>query len=151
MPLSGVLLSAFMLAVFVGMTGIALSYPPDSRLLPLVVGIPGTLLCAGQFLVELRRYVRQRPTGARGEAGLPARREAALVGWFAAFVIGILLFGFLYGGPTLVFGYLYWAQSERPLVAGTAAIGLLFFLNRAFQKVLGLQLFEGLLFRTVAG
>jgi hypothetical protein len=151
MPLSGLLLSAFMLAVFAGMTGFALSYPPDSRLAPLVVGIPGTLLCAGQFLVELRRYARQRPQATRPEAGLRTRRELALLGWFAVFVLGILLFGFSYGAPALLFAFLYWGQSERPLVAAAAALGLLGFLHLVFQQVLGQRLFEGLLLEGLTG
>ena len=151
MSLSGLLLSAFMLAVFAGMTGTALSYPPDSRLVPLVVGIPGTLLCAGQFLVELRRYARQRRQGTRPEAGLPTRRELALLAWFAVFVLGILLFGFTYGGPALLFAFLYWGQSERPLVAAAAALGLLGFLHLVFRQALGLRLFEGLMLERLTG
>ena len=151
MPLSGLLLSAFMLALFAGMTGIALSYPPDSRLVPLVVGIPGTLLCAGQVLVELRRFVRQRLQATPPEAGVPIKRELALLGWFATFVLGILLFGFPYGGPALVFAFLYWGQSERPVVAAAAALGLLVFLHLVFQQVLGLRLFEGLVLERVTG
>jgi hypothetical protein len=144
MPLSGLLLSGVMLALFAGMTGIALSYPPDARLLPLVIGIPGTLLCASQLVLDLRRHRRQRATPGRHAAGA-TRRELAFLGWLAAFVIGVLLLGFPYGAPALVFVFLYWGQGERLASAGAAAVGLLLFLHIVFARALGLPLFEGLL------
>jgi hypothetical protein len=152
MPLSGVLLSAFMLAVFAAMSAIAFTYPAESRLLPLVVGIPGIVLCTGQLLVDLQRYARhRRQSGGELEAGLPPRRQEALLGWFVAFVVGILLLGFPLGGPALVFAFMYWDQGERPIIAGAAALGLMLFLYGVFRRVLGLTLFEGLLLEKLTG
>lgn len=150
MPLSGLWLSGVMLALFVGMTGLALSYPPDARLLPLVIGIPGTLLCAAQLVLDLRRRRQQQAMPGR-HAGGSTRRERAFLGWLAAFVIGILAFGFPYGAPALVFVFLYWGQGERLVTAGPAALVLLLFLHVVFEGALGLPLFGGLLLQNFTG
>ena len=66
-PDADVVLSGALLAVFAAMTAGALLYPPDSRLLPLVVGIPGIFLCAAQLVCAL--VARQARPLSEGQAG----------------------------------------------------------------------------------
>ena len=47
-------MSAVMLSIFVVMVGIATQYPPQARFMPLVIGIPGIVLCAIQLFIEFR-------------------------------------------------------------------------------------------------
>lgn len=87
-------------------------------MLPLVIGIPGTILSAIQFVVELRSKGDKEFT--------PADRKAELrmFVWFLFFVIGIILFGFPYAGPLMVTIYLHfhgmrngmlrWARPSSP-------------------------------------
>ena len=44
-----------MLAIFVGMVGVAATYPADARFMPFVVGIPAIALCIVQLVLDLRR------------------------------------------------------------------------------------------------
>jgi uncharacterized membrane protein YfcA len=135
-----VVLSGALLVVFTTMAAVAMLYPPDSRLLPLVVGIPGIALCATQLACAFAPR-RARPSASRASS----HREVVMLAWFAGFVVGVLLFGFQYGGPALVFAYLLLHQREKPLVAATAALVLLAFLHLVFERLLELTLFEGLI------
>jgi hypothetical protein len=127
-----------MFAVFATMVGLSLTYPPDARLLPLVIGIPGTLLSAAQFVIELRTKPDRQTT--------PAERTAELrmFGWFLFFVIGIILFGFPYAGPLMVALYLHLSWREKWYVTLGSAVFAWAVLYGVFEEVLGLPLFEGL-------
>lgn len=58
-----IFMSAVMLAIFVVMVGIATQYPSQARFMPLVVGIPGIVLCAIQLFLELRAWCRPKDGG----------------------------------------------------------------------------------------
>ena len=79
---------------------LSLTYAPDARFLPLVVGIPGLLLSVAQLVIEMRANP--------GIKIIPEehRREVKMFAWFIAFVAGLVLFEFLYAGPALVAAYL---------------------------------------------
>ncbi len=59
-----IFMSAVMLSIFAVMVGIATQYPPQARFMPLVVGIPGIVLCAIQLFLELRARRRPKDSGA---------------------------------------------------------------------------------------
>lgn len=134
-----VLTAGIMLTFFVVVNLIALTqYEGETRLMPLVVGIPGLLLATVQFVTELRSK--------GGERLSPELRRATarMFGWFFAFLAGIILFGFPYAGPLLVAAYLRFSWHERWVVclgAGAFAWAVLYGL---FEHFLGLPLFEGL-------
>jgi hypothetical protein len=141
-PLSGsAAVSAFLLAGFAGMTLVSLTYPPDSRLLPIVVGIPATLLCAGQLVADLRAQRGARPTN---------RRERIVLGWCLALLGAILLFGFELGAPPLVAAFLAVDQQVRLGRAALAGLTLFAVLHLTFARLLGLPLFDGLLLGRLA-
>ena len=137
------LLSAILLAVLAGMTIVAATYPPEARLMPLVIGIPATLCCAAQLIMEFAASRRTRRRHGLADRFTAARREMILLGWFTAGVLGIVLFGFLCAGPVLVFAFLYFDQQESVTLAGAAAGGFLAGLYIVFEMALKLSLFRG--------
>lgn len=131
--------SLMMLAIFVFFVGQALAFRPDARAMPLLVGIPGILLCLVQIVLDWRK---QDDTAAKAPFLTTAERSLAI--WLLLFLLGIIAFGFGYGAPPLVAAYLFFAARERPwvAVAGGAACALMLIL--LFEKLLKVQLFEGL-------
>jgi hypothetical protein len=134
-----IVISVIMLALFAGMVGYAITFPADARFLPWVIGIPGLLFCIGQLIIEVRSGKSEaRPWEER-------RRELVMFAWLAAFVIGILLFGFVYAGPVLVAAYLYFDWNEKPLVVIISAVVAFLIFYVIFEWALELRLFAGLL------
>jgi multisubunit Na+/H+ antiporter MnhB subunit len=141
-----ILVSAIMVAIFGIAVGLALTYSPDARFLPLVIGVPGLILSLMQFAKEWRE---RRPEAAVTPE--ERRREAKMFAWFLAFVGGLVLFGFLYAGPLLVAAYLFFAGREKWYVALGAAIFAWTILYGVFERFLGLPLFEGLAVQWIFG
>ena len=139
-----------MFAVFATMSLIALSFPDKARLMPLIVGIPGTALALVQLFIELRSTLAQT-----GETADLAREtvgaERQMFTWMFLFFFGILGFGFIYAAPLLVFGFLWFGKEETlkvSLVGGAATWGILYGL---FQMGFEIPLFAGLLLEWLAG
>ena len=140
-----------MLAILAGMVLVAAQYPPDSRFMPWVVGIPAIALCLLQLGMDLR--AARRPGKAaphpgaedlgEGEPPGTLRREAAMWGFFLALVGGILLFGFLVAVPLFVLVFLrLWARASWPLALGlVAAASVVLYL--VFVKGLNVALHQG--------
>jgi hypothetical protein len=140
-----ILVSGIMLVVFATAVGLSLTYAPETRMLPLVIGVPGLLLSAIQLVMELRD--RPPPTVTPEEHS----REWRMLAWFVGFVGALVLFGFLYAGPALVAIYLYVSGRERWYVALGAAVFAWAILYGIFERFLGLPLFEGLLAQYLFG
>ncbi len=140
---SRILTSAAMLAIFAGMSAAALAFPPKAQFMPLLVGVPGTLLALTQFVSDLRkRPARVEPTPEQVDE---RRREIGMFAWLGLFAVGILGFGFLYAAPLLVFAFLRFGQKESWVVAVIGGVGAWAILYGMFELMLGLILFEGLL------
>jgi hypothetical protein len=143
---SRVLTAAVMLAIFAGMTGIALGFPAQAQLMPLLVGVPGTAMALAQLIREVRAPAAARPT-AEAALELPQEhsREQRMFLWLALFLAGILAFGFLWATPVLVFAFLRFSERESWAVAAIGALGIWAVLYGVFVKLLELFLFDGLL------
>ena len=139
------LISGIMVVIFAGACGLALTYEPDARTLPLAIGIPGLLLTLIQFVKEWREQNPEKIDPVE----LP--REVRMFGWFVIFVAGLVLFGFLYAGPVLVALYLYFAGHEKWYVCLIAAVVVYGILYGIFERFLGLPLFEGLVMQWIYG
>ena len=136
-----ILISGIMLVIFAAMVAMASSYTAEARFLPLVIGVPGLVLCIIQFVTELRTT-----PGPDEKVCTAADRlaELKMFGWFAVFVFGIILFGFPYAAPIIVALYLHFSWGERWYVSLGAAAFSWAVLHGIFDYVLGLPLFEGL-------
>lgn len=140
MSIDGRLFTAgMMVTIFTAMVLMALTFEPGARTLPLVIGIPGLLVSVIQFVAELRE---KNPDKIDDET---RRREISMFGWFVAFTVGILLFGFIYAGPLLLAVYLRVSWKETWLTIAISALLLWAILEGVFQRALGLAVFEGLI------
>jgi len=152
-----------MLSIFVAMVAIALGYPPASRFLPLVIGIPGIVLTIGQLVVDVGELRRSAPVrdpekrsddrGARvledqlardeGRAGSVPKREIVLFAYFFGLVAGVILFGFWLAIPAFLIAFLRLRERESwrlALLLTTAGTAVLYFV---FDRMLSIRLHEG--------
>lgn len=139
MPEGRIVISGLMLGIFVAMVGMAFTFAPGARMLPLVIGIPGVILTAMQFYTELRSKESKRASSEH------VKREMTMIGWFLIFVVGILCFGFIYGAPVLIASYLYFSWKEKWYTALISMALAYVVLNFVFQEFIGIILFEGLI------
>ena len=135
-----------MLLIFAAMVGVALTFPGEARFLPLVIGIPGLALHGS----VRDRAARQGP-GREGFTAEDRMAELKMFGWFAVFIFGIILFGFPYAGPVIVVLYLHFSWGEKWYVSLGAAAFSWAVLHGIFDYVLGLPLFEGLVYQWIYG
>jgi hypothetical protein len=144
-----VLTAAVMLAIFVTMSLIAFSMSAEARLMPLIVGVMGSLLALIQVFEELRTVTIESPESGR-KAADKRRSERHMFAWVFLFFVGILAFGFVYAAPTLVFGFLSIGKKESTKVALAGAAGI-WVLTGLFERWFEIQLFTGLFVEWLLG
>ena len=143
--LSGQVLTAVvMLAIFVTMSLMALGFPEKARLMPLMIGIPGSVLALVQVLRELRTAI-DKAVEADEEQWQARRNERHMFIWMLLFFFGFLGFGFIYAAPLLVFGFLYVGKEETIKVGAIGAAGTWAVLYGLFEQAFEIPLFDGLL------
>lgn len=154
-----VLTALVMLAIFLAATGIALGFPEKARLMPLMIGVPGSVLALIQVFLEMRKAAQELAERAQHEA--PEERDAAereeklaeanMFLWMFLFFIGILCFGFVYAAPVLVFGFLLIGKNESMKTAIFGAVGTWLVLFGFFEWAFEIPLFEGLVMEWLFG
>ena len=145
-----VLTAVVMLAIFLTMSLMALGFPEKARLMPLMVGIPGSVLALLQVLTELRTSVDDAMES-DAQRGATRSNERHMFIWLLLYFFGILGFGFIYAAPVLVFGFLYFGQKETIKVGVFGAIGTWAILYGLFEQAFGIPLFDGLLIEWLTG
>jgi hypothetical protein len=129
-----------MFAVFTVMAAAATMYPPQARLVPLVVGIPAALLSGYQLVREISTT---RTTTERTEGPFDAASLRLGVSWLLLFIVFVLAGGFTFGGPTAVaVSQRYWLK-ESWKTSGITGVVALFLIHVVLQEQLGVVLFEG--------
>jgi hypothetical protein len=134
-----------MLGIFLVMVAFALTYPAETRVIPLVIGIPGIVISAIQIAVELRTK------NSTGDTEHDRKAELRMFGWFVSFVAGIILFGFIYAGPVMVALYLHFSWREKWYITLGSAPFAWVVLHGIFERILGLSLFDGLAVQWLSG
>jgi len=140
-PRRDAVLTAVLLAVFAMMVAVAAGYPPEARLVPLVVGIPAVVLAAWQLARDMAAH---QALGAGPAEPQPKTSSVptAFV-WLLAFALAVGAGGFVAGGGLVVAAsQRFWFRESWPtaLVSGGAtAVGMHIF----FERTLGLALFQG--------
>jgi len=137
-----------MLAIFAGMTVLGMSYPDKARMMPLLVGIPGTILALAQLIHDIR-FSEAKAIDV--DTAIERRREIKMFIWLALFFAGVMGFGFIYAAPILVFAFLLFGQKESLAVALVGGVGAWVILYGVFTRLLELFLFEGLLLPLLVG
>jgi len=144
-----VLTALTMFIIFLSMTLLALGYSDAARLMPLMIGIPGTILGLVQFIMEFRT--------AKAELSIVPdddnlqiqnevkKNEIQMIVWMLLFFVGLLCFGFKYASPVLVFGFLYIGKKESLIIATVSAVCTFLVIFGFFEKSLEIPLFNGLI------
>jgi hypothetical protein len=135
-----IITSLIMLLVFLFFVCQAIFFTPAARMMPMLIGVPGAIISFCQVIIELK-------TGDRETDGSPlfSGRELSILAWLAAFIIGIAALGFAFGSSPVVAGYLYFVAKERLRTALVAGIFCFVFMYGLFERLMNMQLFEGLL------
>ncbi len=160
-----VLMSLVMLAIFVAMVAIAATYPPDTRFLPFVIGIPGIVLALIQVaseLIDARRTAGAPPAAKPGpDASLhekaevaaqgvyepppEARREIVLLAYLVGLAAAVLMLGFWLAVPLFVIAFLRFHERETWTLTLTLTATAWVVLYLMFDSVLGIIVHEGFL------
>jgi tripartite tricarboxylate transporter TctB family protein len=133
--------SGIMLLVFLFFLVQAMTFGPLARTMPLLISVPGVVFCLAQFVIDLKRRPEEadcQPVFSSGEAKTAA--------WIMGFILAISLLGFDYGSPLMVAAYLYFYAGERLLTVALAALSCVAFTYGFMNRLMEIQLFEGLLF-----
>lgn len=137
-----------MLVLFVGACLLALGLPRQAAFMPLLVGVPGALLCLWQLILDLR--AAPAAAGAAEEPkGEDGRSEREVFLWFAGFAVALFGFGFTVGGPLIVFAFVKLSSDEtwgNALVAGAGTFAVIY---GVFIWLLELPLFQGLILEAI--
>ncbi|MDP2621412.1 MAG: tripartite tricarboxylate transporter TctB family protein [Hyphomicrobiales bacterium] len=160
-PINGrVAMAAIMLAIFAAMILMAAAYPYKSRLLPWVIGIPGTVLALIQLVHEItapsgsetitvvdhgETVTQIEPAADADEAAVKQHQELVLIGYLVLLVVSHVLLGFWIASPLFVavFLRLYEGASWRFVIISAAATWLTLYV--VFDQLLTVGVFEGLL------
>lgn len=136
--------SFVMLAIFAAACLLALDLPQKAAFMPLLIGIPGAILCLWQLILDLRRTPEAaKPKDAGGEAD-EGKSELEVFLWLAGFSVALIGFGFLVGGPIIVFAFVRFSSGESTVNALVAAAGTFTVIWGVFIWLLELPLFQGL-------
>lgn len=150
-----VLTAMLMFLIFLVMTILALSYTEAARLMPLLFGIPGTILGLAQFIMEFR--VARTELAAIPEQkdlekqGQERKNEIQMITWMILFFVGLLCFGFKYASPVLVFSFLYIGKKESLVTAIISGVATFLVIYGFFEQTLEIPLFNGLIIEWLAG
>lgn len=153
-------LSLFFVAVIGTAVATAIQWPWDTRLFPLVIGIPALFMALCQAVSELTSS--QEGDGSKGapatqildiamDKSIPRevvmRRTAVSLAWIFSFVFSIWLVGFLIGASLFVFFYLWYEANARMGVsAGIAGLTTIFIWG-LFDQVMHIAWPEAIIFR----
>lgn len=145
-----------MLALFSTASVLALWLPSKAAFLPLLVGIPGTLLCLAQLVIDFRDDRRDATTPSPPEVvstdqpqNHEAKSEVEMMAWLGIFTVGLLCFGFVVGGPIVVFLYVRYCSRNtawNSLISGAGTFAVLYGI---FIWLLELSLFRGLILEAI--
>ena len=144
-----VMTALVMLIIFVTMSLLALGFPEKARLMPLLVGVPGSVLGLVQLVNELRRSEQYVTSDA--EAAKMIKAERSMFMWIFLFFFGILGFGFVYAAPLLVLAFLYFGKKESLQISLVSAAGTWAVLYGVFELGFEIPLFPGLILEWLLG
>lgn len=135
--------AAAITAILGGLSLMALGLSPEARLVPLIIGIPATIM--GFITVRNELAAGSRATDSDAATPLDRKAERLAIAWIAGFWLAVLLFGFIVGAPVFTAVYLAVALRQGVLATAAGGIGCLLLTEGLFVRLLGIPLFNGLL------
>lgn len=152
------ILTLFFLAFFVILIAISMTYSPKARRMPLVVMVPGLVLCTG--LAAAQALAKRRPrksqpaketkTGDDKASGLSSRDETKrmliMFGWMILLVGMIWVVGFLVTIPVYTLLFMRSLKESWRLCIIFAVCGFIV-LYLLFVVGLNMELYPGLVFQ----
>lgn len=135
-----VLFSLTLAAALVVFAAMALDFPGQSGIMPLLAAAGGAVFVSWDTVARL---LRRAPDESAKESTF--RGKARLFGWFVAAVVAVVVFGFAIGAAVSIFAFLVVEEKIRPVRAGIAAAVSWGAFVAGFEHLLGVLLFEGLL------
>lgn len=179
MKLKGDIIFGILMLVTITMfVSYSLGYSPSTRLVPLIIAVPGLVFMILQLIIDSlpgvsRRLgrlgmnkdlfgaeeIRVREKGAAEAAGIkkalaPARTripEAIMFVWIVWFVALIYLFGYLVAVPVFVFSFLKFRAGASWVFSILGAVLMEVVVYAGFVILLNVFLYKGLLFTLVSG
>ena len=144
-----VITTLVMLGLFLAGCLIALGLPAKAAFMPLLVGIPGALLCFAQLVIDLRQNKSDRAVASAkpksDDKSVDGSSEAQMFLWLALFTVVLIGFGFILGGPVIVALYIRYSSRDSWMNAIFAASCTFAVLYGVFIWLLELSLFQGLI------
>lgn len=136
-----------MFVLFAGACLMAMQLPQKAAFMPLLIGVPGTLLCAAQLVIDV---IRVRRDGSEFRAAETAddnsgQSETAAFLWLGLFSVALIGFGFVVGGPLIVGAFVRFSSRDSVPTALFAMAGTFAVLYGVFIWLLELSLFRGLI------
>jgi len=149
---SKILTTMVMLTLFAGASLLALELPAKAAFMPLLIGVPGVLLCLAQLALDIRdARTPKTPVAGREKVDTPgegSRSEAQMFLWLAVFTVLLLSLGFVFGGPLAVMLFVHFEKKNNWQNALFAAAGTFAVLFGVFIWLLELTLFRGFILET---
>jgi len=141
-----ILFTGVLFLFFLAIATMALFYSADARLGPLVVSLPGLILCFFQLVTDWRQ-INQETGQDELEQGANA---LTLYLYFLALIVITLVFGIMPAAALFIFVFLYKRGNYNMAVSIAVACGFTSLLYLIFEIALNLELFRGLLIPWIA-
>lgn len=138
-----------MLILFSGACLLALELPTKAAFMPLLVGVPGVLLCLAQLVIDFRAGAKEDEDDGVKHDEASGKTELEVFLWLGLFTFALVGFGFVVGGPIIVGAFVRFSSRETWLSALFAAAGTFAVLYGVFIWMLELSLFHGLILEKI--
>ncbi|MBH97796.1 MAG: hypothetical protein CMM56_05020 [Rhodospirillaceae bacterium] len=147
---SQVFTALLMTLIFLFMSLFSITFPGSSKLMPLLIGIPGTILALLQLYREIQLSINSNQEE-QTKINKSKSAENKMLFWMFLFIVGVLGFGFTYATPILVFSFLFVGSKESFLVSISGAIGAWLLVFGLFELIFEIPLFNGLIIMWLVG
>jgi hypothetical protein len=139
------ILTTLLTSLVGGLLLLSLDLSAVARLAPLVVGVPTFCLLCRELVIDAHRSATEGHDGRGGEMLGSGR----MFGWLAFLVGGALIAGLAAGSSLFVLAFLRVRSKERWRVASAFAAGLWLVLHVGLERLLRVNLYDGVLGRWI--
>ncbi len=141
-----------LLLILTVMVLLAFGFNRYAAFMPLVIGIPATILAAVNFIGGIKNDKTQAEQDAAGDVNgefswwAAHRDEVRIWAWILALLVLVVLFGILWGGGIFVFIFLLLESRQKIYTSLLITLILELSIYGFLYIVMGLKLYPGILF-----